>query len=1083
MKLTFNYQFSDILRKALLTIIVCVFAGFTTQSQTVTGTVSSTNGEILLGAFVVQKGTQNGIPTDFDGKFKLTLIENQSKILVISYLGFKTKEIEVGLSKTINVTLIEETEGLDEVVIIGYGEKKRRDITGAISSIKAKDLEDQFYNNITETLQGQAAGVFVSSDSGEPGGGISVNIRGINSLSGSSQPLYVLNGIPLSTDIQAEGDLYFTATNPLASLNPKDIENIEILKDASATAIYGARASNGVVLITTREGKVGETKVTLNVRSGVSEIGTPYTLMNGPQFAQFRNDQVVLRNPQSTFQELLDNNLLPFDGLNEQRPLPENAPIGTNFMDAIFRTGLNKNVNLSVSGGTEAMTQLLAVNYNEIEGNIINSGFRRMNLRYNSKMKVGKKFTLNSNIQLNYTRNQRVQTSARTGLSGVVFTAMRISPFVPAFDPDTGDLNEFDTDGLIITNPLIEANEADNVQKNRRIILSTSGVYKFSENFSWTNRLGFESGYNTNQVFNTKRTNVGRNFNGRLFLAEAETDRFTAESFLNFNKKIKKHKINATVGGSFTNINAFRRREIYSDFTFDDLGADAIQLASTAQTFSTVKTNNYIQSFLYRLNYTFNDKYTLTTTGRYDGDSKFSQGEPWGFFPSVAASWDIHKERFIRNVRAIDLLKLRVSYGQVGSSIGVGPYSTLDTYNIDLIGIANPNDDLNTATFPARIANSNLTWETSTTLNFGLDFNLFDNRLRTSIDAYERVTENLLNNLQIPRQNGFNTIPINDGTLNNQGLEIGIAYDVFKNDNFGWTSKLNWTRNITTLVDYGTNEFINGPGIGANFFQINGTRSFPGQELGLFFGYKVTGLIQTDDLIDYAGGNFNIRTELVDDGTGNLVEQQIFATTVRNNAGNGNAAANTPGLWKFEDLNGDGIINTEDRQTIGNPNPDFFFGFNNQFRVGNFNISMFIQGSVGGDILNLNKAFIGSGWTGANGTQDYYNNRWSLENQHSNINYPSSSGPTAVNIPNSVFIEDGSYVRLKNLSVRYNFTKIKYFNRAAITLTATNLVTLTNYTGPDPEVSTNGNGALNRGIDYSAYPRPKVFTLGLNLSF
>lgn len=1082
MKPTFNYQFSGILRKILLPILILAFTSFTVQSQTITGTVTSDTGEILLGAFVVQKGTKNGIPTDIDGKFEITLLENESKILVISYLGFTTKEIEVGSSKIINVKLIEESEGLDEVVIIGYGSEKRKDITGSISSIKAKDLEDQFYNNITETLQGQAAGVLVNSDSGEPGGGISVNIRGINSISASSQPLYVLNGIPLSTDIQAEGDQYFTATNPLAGLNPDDIENIEILKDASATAIYGARAGNGVVLITTREGKVGKTKITANIRTSVSDIGVPYNLMNGPQYARFRNDQVVIRNPQFTFQELLDNNLLPFDGLNEQRPLPENAPEGTNFMDEIFRTGLNRNVNFSISGGRENMTQLLAVNYNEIEGNIINSNFKRMNVRYNSKVKIGKKFTLNSNIQLNYTRNQRVQTSARTGLSGVVFTAMRISPFVPVFDPETGDLNEFDADNLIITNPVIEATEADNVQKNRRVILSTNGVYKFSPSLKWTNRIGFEAGYNTNQVFNNKRTNVGRNFNGRLFLAEAETDRFTAESFLNFNKKFNKHRINATIGGSYTNINRFRRREIYSDFTFDDLGVDAIQLASTAQTFSTVKTNNYIQSFLYRLNYTFDDKYTLTTTGRYDGDSKFSQGEPWGFFPSIAASWDMHKERFIRNIRAIDLMKLRVSYGQVGSSIGVGPYSTLDTYNIDVIGIGDPEDNLATATFPARIANPNLTWETSTTLNFGLDLNLFDNRLRTSIDAYDRVTSNLLNNLQIPRQTGFNTIPINDGELNNQGLEIAVAYDVFKNDNFSWTAKLNWTRNITTLIEYGTNEFINGPGIGANFFQINGTRSFPGQELGLFYGYKVTGLIQPSDLIDYAGGNFNIRTELVDDGSGNLVEQQIFATTVRNNAGNGNSTANAPGLWKFEDVNGDGIINTQDRQTIGNPNPDFFFGFNNQFRIGSFNISMFIQGAVGGDILNLNKAFIGSGWTGANGTQDYYNNRWTLDNQHNDINYPSSNGPTGVNVPNSVFIEDGTYVRLKNLSVRYNLKKIKNVT-AAITFTGTNLITITNYSGPDPEVSTNGNGALNRGIDYSAYPRPKVYTLGLNLAF
>ena len=1080
MKFLSNYLFK-FLKKKLFVSVTCLFISFISHSQTITGTVTSTTGEVLLGAFVLQKGTQNGIPTDFDGKFELTLTEGKSKVLVFSYIGFETKELEVGLSNNLNVVLIEESEVLDEVVIIGYGEKKRRDITGAISSIKAKDLEDQYYNNISETLQGQAAGVLVSSDSGEPGGGISVNIRGINSVSGSSQPLYVLNGIPLGTDTQANADAYYTATNPLAGLNPEDIENIEVLKDASATAIYGARAGNGVVLITTKDAKLGEIKITSNLRTSFSFVGVPYNLMKANQFAQFRNDFITLQNPQTSFDDLLADNRIPFDGRGLGRPLPENAGDGTNFMDALFRQGITKNANLTISGGNENLSQLLAVNYNEQQGNIINSAFRRINLRYNSKMKVGERFNLNSNIQINYSRNQRVQTSARTGLSGVVFTAMRISPFVNLFDEDTGDYNQFSEDGQIITNPLIEATESDNVQKDKRLIFSSTGIYTITPELKWTNRVGYNTGLNSNQVFNNKKTVVGANSSGRLFLSDAESSRFTAESFLNFNRTISRHRINATAGISYTDVTTFRKRELYTDFTFDDLGSDALQLASTSQNFISSRVNNYYKSLLFRFNYTFNGKYTFTTTGRYDGDSKFSQGKPWGFFPSAAISWDVHEENFIRDIRNISLLKLRASYGQVGSSRGVGPYSTLDTYNISSIGLTDNN--LYNGTFPARIANKNLTWETSTTTNIGINLNLFRNRLRTSVDIYEKITENLLNNLPIPRQNGFNIIPINDGSLNNRGIEIELAYDIFNEERFSWTTNINWTKNRTKLVDYGVNEFVNGPNIGANFFSIGATRTFPGQELGTFFGYKVTGLIQPDDLVDYANGNFNIRTEPVDDGTGNITQQQIFASTVRNNNGIGNPNANSPGLWKFEDINGDGIINQNDRQVIGNPNPDFFFGFNNQFRIGDFNISMFIQGSVGNDIMNLNRAFIGSGWQAANGTQDYYNNRWTLNNQHNDIRYPSYNGPTGVNTPNSVFIEDGSYVRLKNLSVRYNLRGVKYFSNASIVLTGTNLITLTNYTGPDPEVSTNGNGALNRGIDYSAFPRPKVFSLGLNLKF
>tara|TARA_R110002049_G_scaffold309265_2_gene519432 strand:+ start:1046 stop:4273 length:3228 start_codon:yes stop_codon:yes gene_type:complete len=1071
-----NYE--NVLKKTLFFFFIMVSLGSYAQ-EVVKGVVKSANDLPLPGVTIVQKGTSNGTITDFDGNYTITLVAGE-KTLIYSSIGFLKVERTVKGTATVNVTLQEDVQALDEIVLIGYGSQKREDVTGSISSIKSKDLEDQFYTNITETLQGQAAGVFVSQDSGEPGGGISVNIRGINSISGSTQPLYVLNGIPLGLDTQADGDLYFTDTNPLASLNPDDIESIEVLKDASATAIYGARAGNGVVLIKTKEAKVGKIKINTSFSTSVSSVGVPYDLMTARQYAQFRNDRVVLQNPQFTFQELLDDNRIPFDGRDGGQPTPENAGEGTNFMDAIFRQGFNKTANFSISGGTENLSQLLSVNYNEIEGNIINSVFRRINLRYHSKMKVGENFTLNSNIQLNYSRNQRVQTSARTGLSGVVFTAMRISPFIPLFD-DAGDLNQLDGQDNIITNPVVEATQSDNIQKDKRLIFSTEGVLDITDNLKWTNRIGFNYGINTNQVFNRKSTQQGINNNGRLFLADAESNRFTAESFINYNKRFNDHNINVTAGASYTDINRATRREEYTDFTFDDLGPDAIELARLSSRYSTAKSNNYIQSLLFRFNYSYKGKYTFTATGRNDGDSKFSQGEPWGFFPSAAVSWDVNKEGFMKTIRAISQFKLRASYGEVGSSIGVAPYSTLDTYAIGRIGLTDNN--IYTGTFPARIANKNLSWETSTTLNLGLNLNFFKNRLRTTVDAYERITDNLLNNLQIPRQNGFNSIPINDGELENRGLEIDIAYDVFKNENFSWTSKINWTKNVTKLIEYGTNESIIGPGIGANFFQINATETFPGEELGLFFGYKVTGLIQPDDLVDYANGNFNIRTEPGFDEDGNPIDVQIFATTTRNNNGNGNPGQNAPGLWKFEDVDEDGLITQADRQTIGNPNPDFFFGWNNQFKIGDFNISMFIQGSYGNDILNLNKAFIGSGWAGGNGSKDYFENRWTLDNQHNDINYPSFNGPTGVNVPNSAFIEDGSYIRLKNLSIRYNIRDISFFSNAAITFTGTNLVTITDYTGPDPEVSTNGNGALNRGVDYSAYPRPKVYTLGLNLSF
>ena len=419
-----NYE--NVLKKILFFFFIMLSLGSYAQ-EIVKGVIKSSNDLPLPGVAVVQLGTSNGTVTDFDGNYEITL-KPGSKTLVYRYIGFVSVERPINSSGTVNITLKEDIQSLNEVVVIGYGAVKREDVTGAISSVKSKDLEDQFYTSITETLQGQASGVLVSQDSGEPGGGISVNIRGINSISGSSQPLYVINGIPLGLDTQAEGDNFFTSTNPLADLNPDDIESIEVLKDASATAIYGARAGNGVVLIKTKEAKVGKTRIEMSFKSSISSIGLPYELATASQFAQFANDRTVLQTPQLTYQQLVDDDRIQFDGSEPNRPLPENAGVGTNFMDAIFRQGFNNTVNFSISGGTKAFSQLLSVNYNQNEGNIINSVFRRMNLRYNSKMKVGDNFTLNTNLQLNNTKNQRVQTSARSGLAGVVFSAMRINP-------------------------------------------------------------------------------------------------------------------------------------------------------------------------------------------------------------------------------------------------------------------------------------------------------------------------------------------------------------------------------------------------------------------------------------------------------------------------------------------------------------------------------------------------------------------------------------------------------------------------------------------------------------------------------
>jgi TonB-linked SusC/RagA family outer membrane protein len=1018
------------------------------QTETVRGSVTSEEGIPLIGVTILQKGTSNGAVTDFDGKYELKLKPN-GDVLVFSYLGFKTEELKI-TGNTLDVKLYEDSETLDEVVVVGYGTQKKSDVSGAISSIKGEEFKDNVVVSVGQALQGRASGVYVTEASGEPGSGVSVNIRGLNSLSGNSQPLYILDGIPLSLDAQAsDGDTY-TATNPLASLNPNDIESVEILKDASSTAIYGSRASNGVIIITTKSAQAGKVKIEGRIRTSIVSAGVPYKLLTAPQYNQARNDWALIDNP-----SILPENL-PFPDININGE-------GTDFMGALFRISNMKDYAVSLSGGTENFSQLLSLNFSDQEGIIINSKFNRGNLRYNSKLNLTDRWSLNTNMQLNFIRNQRVLTSARTGLTGVVYNAFRINPNRPLIGDD-GEFFDEDEDGDFVANPVANALNDDSVLKNRDAIIGINNSYRLTDDLIWTTRVGLTHRLSNNKSFANISSARGRRDNGNLRVSNAIRTAVTLESFFNYDKTFGKHNITALLGVGYEDFTTETDAHTYLDFTFDNLGANAIQLANQVSSYRSGKSNFTLQSGFSRLGYTYNDKYILTFNVRADGTSKFINGTPWGYFPSAAFAWNVNKEPFLRRFKPISQLKLRASYGETGSQAGVGPLSTQAVYAINRIGLAN--DVLYTATYPDGIANFELTWETSKAYNFGVDFGLFKNRIRGSVDYYERTTTNLLNNLPIPPQTGFGRVALNRGELENKGLEVELDFRIIQNQNFKWNSRLNWSTNKTIVNNYGSQEFFDGPPIATNFFNLPTSRTTIGEEVGLFFGYNIIGLIQVDDLVDYANGDFTVRNG--DDG------EPLFVSTGSNNR---------PGTWIFEDVNNDGVINIEDRKTIGNPNPDFFFGWNNRFTIGNFNISAFVQGSFGNDILNVNKGFTGVGWNGGNSTEEWYNNRWTLENQHNDINFPSGQQDNTVSGANSVYVEDGSYVRLKNLSLTYNIPAKNGPSKLSLTLTGTNMFTWTNYSGVDPEVDTNAGNALSRGIDYSAYPRPKIYSIGLDFNF
>lgn len=1030
------------------------------QQNSISGKVIDEQGEPLPGVTVIIRGTTNGTVTNMDGNYSLSNIP-EGATLKFSFVGMKAQEVEVSNQTTIDITLLTDAIGLEEVVAIGYGTAKKSDLTGSVSSLKAQEMEDRQYTSMAQTLQGRVAGVQVVESSGEPGGGVSIKIRGTNTFSGDVDPLYVIDGIPLSLGGEADAEAFSTSSNPLASLNPNDIERIEVLKDASATAIYGSRATNGVIVITTKKAKTGKLSVNFNSSVSIQQVINQMQLMNGEQYAEARNQETMLQYPTQTEQELIDQEILPFRGQGPYTPYPETAGVGTDFIDAVLQEAIIQNYQLSITGGAKNFSQLLSINYDDQEGVIVGSDFKRANIKYNGRYVFNEKLTASFSSSLNYIDNNRAKTSTKTVTQGVLNRAMQANPNVP-LTTGAGEYLVEDQDGNFMSNPYLEATLNEDNTLNKDVLLSANIQYKVVPGLLLNARIGKTMRDSKRNVFHPYNTVRGNSTHAEYVGTTLNHEHLATEFFVNYSKKIDKHNITADVGIAYEDFTTKRGYQNISDFTFDNLGFDALHLGQSRNLTSSQKVNNTLQSGFARLNYVFNNKYYLTATGRADGSSKFGENNKWGFFPSGAFSWRISEESFMENLsNTLSNLKLRTSYGATGSQ-AVAPYQTLSLYSISQVPMAD--GLMYSYTYPNNIGNDNLKWATTVTMNLGLDVGLFDNKLSFSVDAYQKNTVDLLINREIPQSTGYSTAAMNLGELENKGIEFELVYSAIKKRNFSWDTRFNISGNKTKAISLGGNEYIDSPNLSANHLSFSGTRTMEGEEPGLFYGWVVDGLIQVDDFVDYANGDFTIRTD--EDGN------PAFAP---------DGADAYPGRLKYVDLNEDGIINEDDRDFIGNPNPDFIFGWNNEFTIGKFDVSMFFQGSYGNDILNLTKLVTGIGYNRYNSTEDWYYGRWNIENQHNNMNLP--SGIETIR-PSSIAIEDGSYLRLKNLIVRYNLqTKFLGVKKAVLFASATNLFTLTNYSGSDPEVSAYGNSILEAGIDYNSYPKSRTFTLGVNLSF
>lgn len=1002
--------------------------------EEVSGKITDQNGQPLPGALIRIKGKNGGTVSDAQGNFILKNV-NTGDVLQISYTGFITQEVNVDATNLTNlpITLKEDQKALGEVVVVGYGSVQRKDLTGAVSSITAADLDNTPVTRIDQMLQGKATGVDVKSTNGAPGSGTTIRIRGSRSIYADNEPLYVIDGL-------------IGATN-LNTINPSDIESIDILKDASATAIYGSRAANGVILVTTKKGKAGKNTTNFNVLYGVQKIPNTLELMNARQFAEFINESRIDQNRAPVYPDV-------------DAAVSLVGEDGTNWTEATTRPAGYQSYNLSTSGGSDKLTYFLSGNVINQDGIINNTGYNR----YQGRVNLNKNFTdqLNMGLTLNASRyridNGNVNYGANSGWPASMIT---LPPTMPLRKPD-GSYESYNpiwySGGDVDTPPVVAEltenfNTVNDLQSNLFVeyeVLKGLKVRSSVGTSLSTNRSNyFVPSYMPSKIATSNTTaNASSSTGSSIYLLNENT--------LDYDHRFKDHHINL-LGG----------------FTYEHRNNNTLSISATGLTDDIMKYNNFAAaaqanrttnsdygdntriSYLGRANYDYKGKYYLTVTGRYDGASNFAANHKWGFFPSFGAKWRISDESFFKSVNAgkvINDMAFRVSYGLSGNQ-GIANYQSLASLS------ANPNSYIfgNTQVLgftQSLLANNDLTWETSAQLDIGADIELFKGRLTLNANYYNTKTRDLLLNIQIPQQTGFSSRLVNLGKTESKGFEMMLSGNILKTRNFSWSSNLNLSTNQQTILDIGPLVRVsldnNGYGANTNYLEV-------GVPIGANFGVDYKGVWHNQAEID---------AELAKPaGQRTMVSPSGFYKL---------------GKPRYEDLNGDGLLNASDYHYLGTPNPKLFGGFGNQFTYKNLSLDFFLQYNSGNTMYNNIEFFMGSGAEYTNQFA-YMVNRWTPTNNSSDIPAVNSRD----NVPSSRFLHDASLIRLKTLQLSYDLKNVlpKTFRQCQVYFTGTNLFLITKYNGFDPEVNKEGSNSRVRAKDDGTYPNARTFALGLNIGF
>ena len=1058
------------MKKSIVLIGLC-FAALTVfgQAREVQGRVldGAQNGEPMIGATVMVKGTSQGTVTDIDGNFTLSV--PKEAVLVISSVGYKTFEVKANKTQ-LSVTLEEDTQVLDEFVVVGYGSMRKVDLTGSVGSITGEKLRESIVTNPDQMLQGRVAGVQVTQNTGAPGGATSIRIRGASSITGDNEPLYIIDGVPMAgsgADIGgfdwAGGSNGQTKVNPLAAISPQDIVSIDVLKDASACAIYGSAGANGVVIITTRRGEAGKVHVTYDGYVGVQTFARRLNMMDLHDYAVYQKD--LYEQGVSTY-------------LNEIYQDPSLLGKGTDWQDAVVRTALTHSHQISLHGGSQKTQFSLSGGYMNQDGTVVGSNFERFSARTNIDHEFAKWLKVGGSLSYARTNEKIINND---GESGILMSAITMQPDVQVKDKNGNWSGPSNLNASANYNPVAMALLFNNRLRRDRIMGGFYGQFNFTSYLNFRAEFSFDSNISLNKGFMpTYQFGVRVNNINKIYQREEHSFFWIQKNYLNYNQTFKdKHTVGAMVGMEISR-SAWEGTSLQkNNLTSNDV--QVIGEDGTYVTNSGWKDAATSVSVFARVNYSYDNRYLVTATIRGDASSKFGPSHRWGAFPSVALAWRMNNEAWMKDIKQISNFKLRLGYGQVGNSnIGTYLYAAKMRAYTSTFG---------TSYRMATNANPDLKWEASEQWNVGIDFGMFNSRIDLSVDFYHKQTKDLLLQPSVPAiigGNGWDDIATpmtNIGRVRNRGVDISLNTAPVQTRDFQWNSNLviSVNRNKVLAMD-ANNTPIYGNIDWYSEFQT-ATAIMVGQPMGVFYGFLTDGLfVNKEDIEQWA--------VQVDDGTGH------------------NKIDRNSGVWigdiRFKDLDGDGYITDKDQTVIGDPNPSFTFGFTNNFTYKNWTLGIVLNGSVGGQILNYTRVKtegMTSLWDNQSRRVNDRAKLWYYDGDPNNtdvsnlyvLNNISSTLPrwstTDVNRNNRMsnrWLEDASFLRIANLSLSYTFPerwmKKIHFTSLKLYANIQNVWIFTAYSGYDPEIGAYNQQAGKLNIDTGRYPSPRVYTFGINVT-